>query len=327
VKSRTFWKAIKTLKFNQDILIFGFFLVIAFVFWFFNALSKEYTTDLHIPVEFFNFPDNKIQLDSIPTQIKVTVSATGYRVIDFKASTINTLQIDYKRMVPILRGKSKTQLLYILSSTVRDEAAGILGPDFKISKLSPDTLYAEVMKVVYRKVPVKRNFDLRFKKQYMLKDSVAFFPDSVIVKGVEADIDSIKYVLTHKGSFKEIVDSLMGEIELEQSPSTNLSHKKVKFIVRAEQFTEMELKLPIYVMNEPIGQTVKLFPSDAKIVFNVGFTNYQKISNEQFMLVADYFELLESGGKAILHLVKKPGPISNIRISPKSVDFIIENDD
>jgi len=96
----------------------------------------------------------------------------------------------------------------------------------------------------------------------------------------------------------------------------------------AEQYTEMEYKLPVYVLNESIGYSVKLFPSEVKILFNVGFDDYKKTTSDQFRIVVDYLELEESKSKrALLILDKKPDNVLNIRISPQSVDYIIEKND
>ncbi len=43
-------------RINRNILIFLFFLLLSFVFWYLNSLSKEIDTTLRYPVTYTNIP-------------------------------------------------------------------------------------------------------------------------------------------------------------------------------------------------------------------------------------------------------------------------------
>jgi hypothetical protein len=319
---------IRSIKFNQNLMSFGFFLLVAAIFWFFNALNKEYNTDLIVPVRYVNLPDNKILVGESENSIKVNISAFGYQIIDYKTSTISPVLIDFNKFLLSPVPNNKNRKFYILTSTFRDEISSSLGENLRINKISPDSLMMELVKVVSKKVPVKQNFEIDFRKQYMLNDSVKFFPDSVIIKGKESAIDTIQAVYTKKMVFKDFHDSLWFEIGIKGIRGTELNQNKVKCFIQAEQFTEMEFKLPVFILNEPVGYSVKLFPSEVRLIFNVGFKNYKKITIDQFRIVADYFEIEKSNkSRVLLNLNKKPANVSNIRIDPQSVDYIIEKND
>jgi hypothetical protein len=324
---RRAFNKIRSIKFNQNLMSFGFFLLVAALFWFFNALNKEYNTDLIVPVRYINLPDNKLQVGESENSIKVNISAFGYQIIDYKTSTINPVLIDFNKFIqsPV---PHKNRKFYILTNTIRDEISGSLGDNLRINKINPDSLTIELVKVVSKKVPVKQNFEIGFRKQYMLYDSVKFFPDSVTIKGKESAIDTIEAVYTEKMVFKDFHDSLWFDIGIKGIRGTELNKKKVKCFIQAEQFTEMEFKLPVFILNEPVGYSVKLFPSEVRLIFNVGFKSYKKITIDQFRIVADYFEIEKSiKSRVLLNLNKKPVNVSNIRIDPQSVDYIIEKND
>jgi hypothetical protein len=325
------WKALlkfRSVRVNQNILIFGFFFLVSAVFWFFNALNKEYYTELIVPVRFVNVPENKLQTGKSQDFIKVRVSAFGYNVIDYKASLINPILIDIKqRNLQALSGR-KNKVFFLLTSSLKDEILSTLGDEFTINRISPDTLFVEMVKVVSKRIPVRQKFEIAFRKQFMLKDSVIFNPDSVKIKGLESILDTIKVAYTKNDFFGDVHDSLKFEIELTEIEGTEISPEKVNCIVPAEEFTELEFKIPIEVLNIPVGYSVKVFPSEAKIVFNVGFSKYAEIYGEQFRLVVDYKEIEKhTNSRLIIKLDKMPGHISNIRIYPQSVDYIIEKND
>jgi hypothetical protein len=316
-----------SIRINQKLLTFGFFLLVAALLWFFNALNKEYYTDLVIPVKFINLPDNKLQVGEAETSLIVNVSALGYQVIDYKTSSISPVLVDFKK-IGLIPASGRKNSYYILTSSMRDELSLVLGHNLRINKIRPDSLIVELVKVVSKKVPVKQNFKIEFRKQFMLSDSVKFVPDSVVIKGKESILDTIGAVYTEITDLNDIHDSSWFEIKLKLIKGVEFKENKVNCLIKAEQFTELEFKLPVYILNEPLGYSVKLFPSEVKVVCNVGFNNYHNITGDQFRIVADYFEIEKSKkARVLLILNKKPLNVSNVRIYPQSVDYIIEKND
>jgi hypothetical protein len=184
------------------------------------------------------------------------------------------------------------------------------------------------LRVLTKKLPVRRNFSLEFRKQFAISDSIEFNPDTVIIKGPESILDTIHAIYTQEGSFKDLHDSSWFEIPLREIRGTQLSHNLVNCRIPVEEFTELEFKLPVFILNEPIGYSVKLFPSEIRLLFNVGFSKYKNITPDQFKLTVDYFELEKAGNsRAIIKIDQKPAHISSIRLIPQSVDFIIEKND
>jgi hypothetical protein len=321
-------RRLRSIKFNQNLIVFSFFLLVSAVFWFFNALNREYYTDLTIPVKYVNLPENKLPVGSTKDYVKVNISAYGYQVMDYKASTINPVIIDMKQTMLQSLSRDKNKRFFILTSTIRDDISKILGPNFRINSISPDTLYIDLLRVLTKKLPVKRNFSLEFRKQFALSDSIEFNPDTVIIKGPESILDTVHAIYTQETSFRDLHDSSWFEIPLQEIRGTQLSHNMVNCRIAVEEFTELEFKLPVFILNEPIGYSVKLFPSEIRLLFNVGFSKYKNITPDQFKLTVDYFELEKAGNsRVIIKIDQKPEHISSIRLIPQSVDFIIEKND
>ncbi len=281
-----------------------------------------------VPVKYINMPDNKLPVGKTKDLVKVNISAFGYQVMDYKTSSLKPVIIDLKQnMLLTLPGK-KNKKYFILTSTIRDDISYTLGSGIKINSISPDTLYLDLLRVVSKRLPIRKKFTIEFRKQFMLSDSIVFSPDSITIKGPESILDTIDAIYTRSKSFKDVHDSFWSEIELEEIKGTQLSENIVNCIIPAEEYTELEFKLPVFVLNEPISYAVKLFPSEVKLVFNVGFSEYQNITPDQFKLVVNYFDLDKStNSRAIIKIDQMPDQISSIRIIPQSVDYIIEKND
>lgn len=318
---------IKSIKLSHNLFVFGFFLLIASMFWFFNALNKEYYAEIQVPLEFTNLPENKLVAGALARSVDVKITAFGHTVMNYKTSSANSAVIDLSKH-SLHRVSSDNQKFYILTSSIKEEIANELGPEVDIKKISPDSLIFNLAEVISKKVPVQSNFKLSFKKQYKLKDSIVFEPDSVSIKGVASMLDTIDFVSTEAIAFENVEDSIDVEVGVLELAGTEIKPKKIRCIIPIERFTELSLNIPITIINPPVGYSIKLFPSEAKITCNVGFSRYQQIFKEQFQLNADFGgSFIDNDSRIRLNLKNIPDGLSNIRIHPKTVEYIIEKND
>ena len=319
---------LKSIKLNQNLLVFGFFLLISSLFWFFNALNKEYYADIQVPITYTNLPENKLVAGTLAGQVNVKITAFGHEVMNYKTTAIKSAIINLNQhSLHTIPGTDDSRF-YILTSTIKEEIANVFGPDVEIKKIEPDSLIFKLEEVISKKVPVVSNLKIGFKKQFMLKEKVALFPDSVIIKGVKSYLDSVSYVLTDSMTLNEVDDSLNFMVNLMPLEGTEIRPQMVNCIISVEKFTELNYNSPIKVINVPEGYSVKLFPAVAKITCNVSFSKYQLIYQEQFNLVADFSESeKDNNARLRIRLENEPEHVSNVRLYPKAVDYIIEKND
>ncbi|NJO90025.1 MAG: hypothetical protein HC831_14565 [Chloroflexia bacterium] len=162
----------------------------------------------------------------------------------------------------------------------------------------------------------------------MMKESIIINPDTIKIRGVKSSLDTIRFVLTDSLRLNEVGDSVNVMANLAKLPGIELTPQMVNCIIPVEKFTELNFNLPIKSVNVPKGYSVKLFPSTAKITCNVGFSKYQSVYREQFSLIADMTGFEKNAGSRLrIRLSSKPEYISNIRIHPQSIDYIIEKND
>lgn len=297
------------------------------MFWFFNALNKEYYAEIQVPLKYTNLPENKLVAGSLAQSVDVKITAFGHTVMNYKTSSSNSAIIDLSKHT-LHQVSSDNQKFYILTSSIKDEIANELGPEVDIKKISPDSLIFNLAEVINKKIPIKSNLNLSFKKQYKLKDAIIFKPDSVKIKGVASLLDTLDYVYTEELSFENIEDSIDVVVDILELPGTEINPPKARCIIPVERFTELSINIPITIVNAPAGYSVKLFPSEAKMTCNVGFSKYQKIFKEQFQLDADFAgSFSEKNTRIRLNLKNIPDGVSNIRIHPKTVEYIIEKND
>ena len=60
--------------FRREVAVFSFFLVLSFIFWFLNALSKEMNGRIDYPVRYINFPADRALVNELPDRLNLMIS-------------------------------------------------------------------------------------------------------------------------------------------------------------------------------------------------------------------------------------------------------------
>lgn len=290
-------------------------------------MNREYVATIQIPVDFVNFPENKLVAGKSTDYVNVKIAANGYSFMKYKSASLKKTIINLQLHSIYRVDEADDQRFYLLTSTIKNEISGFFDRDVEIKSISPDSIVFNLNQVIKKKVPVIRNFTLNYRKQYMLKDKIGIKPDSIAIKGVASVLDTVDSVYTDTKVFDDVHDSLAFEIGLEEIPAVSYSVKKVSCIVPVEEFAELSFVLPIEIENLPSGYSLKLFPTEAKVVCNVGFSEYRQVFKQQFRFSVDYNDIEKKSDRIKLNLSKFPDNVQSIRYYPISVEYLLEEND
>ncbi len=326
-----YWKKIitkiKRVKLNPNSFIFFFFLLVSTIFWFFNALSNNYIATIKVPVQFINFPENKLTSGKTIEHINVRVSANGYSFLKYQYGTFNDALINLQLHSIYRVSENDDKRFYLLTSTIKNEIANQFDADTEIRSISPDSIIFELDEVIKKKVPVVKNFQINYRKQFMLKDKISIMPDSINIRGIQSLLDTIDTIYTKHTILNDVSDSLKFDITLKKIAGVEFSKNSVKCTIPVEEFAELSYVLPIEIINKPPNFTLKLFPSEAKVICNVGFSQYRQVFKQQFRFTVDYNDIKNKPNRIRLDLDKSPENISSVRYYPISVEYIVEEND
>lgn len=314
------------LKTRGNLFVFLFFVVLSTLFWYLNALGKEVETEINYPVRFENLPRDKVLVNELPAHLRLRLEGPGYDLVKQKLSrrkspiTINVLSPGYLSRQTQNDGSS-----YILTSTLTGTVSRQLKTNYKIMGILPDTLFFQFDELVQKRLPVVSQLQVSPARQYMLKGDIRLVPDSVLVSGPGAILDTLQFVSTENREFSEIDQLLKLEIPLLGIQGLGLSHQKVQVEVPVEQYTEAKLKIPIEVLHSPDTAFLRLFPAQINLQCRVALSDYQKISAGLFRATVDYRQIAGNENKKLtVVLEKKPSFIYNEGFYPASVDYLIE---
>lgn len=320
-------RKIRTFKFDPNTFTFLFFLLVSTVFWFFNALNKDYVATIKVPVKFINFPENRLLAGDFINHLDVKIEANGYSFLKYNSTPIKTAVINLKLHSIYAVSETNNKRFYLLSSTIQNEIAAQLDEATTIKSIKPDSIIFVLDEVIKKKVPVTKNILLNFRQQYMLKDSVKIIPDSIFIRGVKSLLDTINQVYTIHKVFNDLHDSLSVKLPLEKIKGVAFSVEQITCIIPVEEFAEISYTLPIQVENLPPNYTLKLFPSEAKVVCNVVFSQYRQVFPQQFKFTVDFNDTKNKPEQVKVILSKHPQNVSSVRYYPIAVDYLLEEND
>ncbi|HWA35222.1 MAG TPA: hypothetical protein VG737_13875 [Cyclobacteriaceae bacterium] len=157
--------------------------VAASVFWIFNALNKEYSTDLKFPLQ-FDFDNTKyIPVDPLPGTLTLNVKGIGWNLL--------RKRLGYKVQHIIVGIERPEETKKISGAALAPVAAGQIAPllvNFSVT----DTLRFKIESRVSRRVGLVASLDgISYKPGLGRTSAIAILPDSISVEGPKSIIDSL----------------------------------------------------------------------------------------------------------------------------------------
>lgn len=309
---------------DKKFFVYLIFVFISTIFWLLKQLEQEYITDISYPVRFTNIPKNKIIASDLPSSLTLKVKSHGYQLLEYKiTNSLLPYNINVNSLSLRIAEDKKSYNFFVLTSSIKDNMEKQFDSKTEILSIHPDTIFFNFDERITKKVPVKVNLDVNFKKQYLQKEKMKIVPDSISISGGESIIDTINELVTKKKEYYEVDNSINDDAEIQEIRDVRFSQDKVDFSFIVEEYTESNVKIPIRVINKPDSVVLRTFPNEITISFLVGFSDYEKIIKPLFDVVIDYNEILEKS-KLKLHLIKYPDYIKSVKLKPEFVEYIIE---
>jgi len=328
-KSSIWFKHLKekgTLNIDRDVFIFGFFLVLSFVFWYLNSLGKEIESEVKYPVRYINLPKERVLTEGLPAKLDLYLKGPGYSVLKLKLSgnraplVLDISTINYRR-VP----GSRSLNYFLLTDGLIPILSNQLHAECEITSVSPDTLFFSFDRITSRSVPVIPDIEVLTERQYFIKGSMFVDPDSVTLTGAEHILDTTSAIRTRHKRYSGLSETVKKSIGLRMIKGILASSKKVTVTIPVEQFTEAETQVPVRIINKPDSIDVKIFPDVVTVKGLVAISDYKKFEEIPFEVVLDISKAdLKSSDKIPVEFRNIPPFVNSLRVSPSRVDFLIE---
>jgi YbbR domain-containing protein len=316
-------KAREGIRLNRRVFTFIICLFVSIAFWLMMSLSKEYSISISFPVNYTNFPADKIISNHLPETIDIEIKATGFNLLFYKLKQQReTVWLD----INDAKAFTTKNHYFLLSNSRIDKITSQFNNEIKVLKINPDTIFLNYNKKITKRVPVIADINIDFDSQYQLTDSIKIEPSSIDISGAADVLEKITYLKTAVVNLKKVATPLILKLGILKSPELKqieLSVTTVQATINVKKFTEASLELPIDVANLPKGYSIKTFPDKVIVKYNVAFDDYLSINSQQFKASVDYSKMESGSNKLKVNLEKFPTNIRSVKLNLDKVEYII----
>jgi hypothetical protein len=290
----------------------------AITFWFFNAMSIDYSIDVKHPMIVRYDDELYVPLTNPPNQIRFSTTASGWDIFT-KTNFINSSPIeveldDFKKRKYITASRLKT--------IVAKQMNGI-----QINEILDDTIYVNFDKVKSKKIKLQvdaKKLDLA--EGCRLAGAVLLEPSEAIVTGPLSFVKNVPDVVYVKMETKAISGKFAEEIPLKTSLDNKLKFniEKVNVKLEAYQLEKTEKELKLSKINFPKKKKIKISEEKAVLVYYAREEDLPLIEAQKFEAEIDFHSINEKDKTVKITLKKVPELIQHYQFEPKTVKISYE---
>lgn len=304
---------------SREFLIFLFFVFVSLCFWFLQTMNDVYQTKFKIPVRLKNVPKEVVMTSELPNEIKVKVEDRGTVLLNYMlGKTFFPLTFNFEDY------QDKGSYVRIPQTEVVKKVTAQLNNSTQLLSVRPDTLDYIYSKGVAKKVPVAVGGEVSAGRQYYVSE-MKVSPDSVVVYAPPGVLNSILTAYTQPFHWTNVTDTLKKHINLQKLHGVKFVPSSVDVTACVDMYSEKTLEVPVVGIDFPKGKVLRTFPSKVQVVFQVGLKNFKSVKAHDFLVGVSYSDVVNNKSEKLqLTLKRYPDVVTHIRISPLSVDYLIE---
>jgi len=322
-----FWKLLSgSLLSNKgrELGVFLFFFAISAGFWLLQTLDETFEYDLAIPLQLENVPEDVIVTTPLPESVHVVLRDKGavlLRYWNLRKDTVHLSFDDYEN-------GGKNGRVRVPQADVIKMVQSHLHNTTKVQTLRPDTLEYYFNHGLHSTVPIRIIGDVETSPRYYLLD-VQTNPSEVKVFAPAATLDTLTAVCTKPVSLTKLEENTTIDVPLTPIRGAMIEPDKVKLTATVDVYMENSVEVPVISLNFPGDKQLRTFPSTVKVTYTVGYARSKDVKRSSFVSIVTYEEILElqeqGATKIPIRLKTIPEGISNVRIEPQEVDYLVEN--
>jgi hypothetical protein len=321
----SFFSVSELLRDRRKLTVFLICVLLSLLSWILISLGKEYSSTFVVPVRYANFPENKTLLNKVPNQLAVSVSGSGYDLLQFdERLTQDTLEINLDNLKMGVYGDYQRGYLdqAELGKDLQERLKGALAIN---RVLSDSSVFIFDLKVA-RILPVKPKVIFEVEQGYVMSDSIHALPAEVEVYGALSVLDTMRYIYTEPISLGKLdrSKSVLAKVSLRfigHDATTSADSVMVK--VPIDQLTEKSFMIEPTLLNVPDSVTLLTFPSSIEVTAQLPLGRYDRLSSDDIRLEVDFHAYQKGYMVLPVSLTHWPTYTEHIQIKPEQVEIVL----
>ncbi len=311
----------------QKAIVFLMCLALSSFLWLLSSLEKRYTSRIIVPVNYIDFPKDKLLSSTLPQKFDLVVDAYGYTLISYKLRlAFSPILLNVSDLVENALEKGNRYRYIVFSVNHKEEIEKQISSEIRILSIKPDSLVFNFSKIISRKIKVKPCLKLNFENQYSLEREPTTFPDSVLVSGPKNIIDTLKFVPTETQKYSKLSRSVEKMVSLQSLQGLEQAVSKVYLSIPIEQNTEVTFDVPIRIVNKPAEIVMKTFPGNVKVSCRIGLSKYKNLDYSAFHAFINFDKVSVKDPRIPVSFEGPSNIVLSVNYTPREVEYILEHE-
>jgi len=307
---------LKRLPTKSRFQFFSLFIFLSFTFWASTKLSKQYQLVQSFVVVWNQVPKG-IVLSNTPTQIKMTLKASGVEILWYRLFK-NKVALSLQALD--IASNAKVLSLEDQYFDLQDQLFG----GTEVLQITPSLFPVEYSKMEAKKFPIRADIDLVFRPGYLGAEEAQLTPDSVVVMGPKNILDTLTTISTEQFKAMDVHQNINQKIALEQLNGLEFDQGTTQLSWTVLPYSEKTFSIALEVQNLPEGVKVKLFPPEATLRATLPLSLLSTVQPSDFALGVNFNAIEKESTETLeVQLLKQPPAVKKIIWEPQRVNFLI----
>ena len=316
---KVLFRRLRLIKIDRNLPVFLIFLGLSAIFWFLQTIQENTEVTLSYRLIIEDMPNDVVFTSDMPSEINVSYSSKGWNAFYYKFMRNDNPEI----VINFKEVNQKSGKVIIDANTLRRAVMRKKPQGMTFKTTSPNKIEAYYSNGQHKRVPVIFNGRVSTTAGRYQCGTI-LMPDSVDIYAPKHIYGSINHVKTKNVTYTDLEDTLQTRLALLVPRGAKAIPDSVDTRICVDIFTDKTLQATVYSENVPHNKLIRTFPLKVNVTFLVSATLYDEINASDFLLAIDYKELSSDSKRCRIHVRQKPGNIRNLRISPETVEYIIE---
>ncbi len=308
----------------REILLFLLFLCFSAAFWVATTIDEVVESTMNIKVEVVDVPEGITITEPCASELTAIVRDRGTAFFHYWRHRPEPVQVPFNRFQRGIMDGHVT----ISTADLTKMTQNRLMSSSKIQRLLPDSLELFYGRGCQKQVPVHVSGSVEVGNDYYLL-GVSPQPATVAVQGPSAILDTLQALYTIPVALKDLTKNTVVQTPLLPIRGLLYEQQEVSVEAAVDVYMENSITVPILITNFPANKALRVFPvPEAKVTYTVGYANSKEINADSFVISVTYEQILQYQRQGLakipLQLRSVPQNVTNVRLSPREIDYLIE---
>lgn len=293
--------------------------------WLINALNRNYTRTVAIPVNFVNYPVGKRIVNKLPPYIMADIKTTGVKLVMLLLKkSIAEVTVDISKVTSI---KSASGNASISTATSIGNLSKLLNVEVDLLKVKPDSIHFVFGKTYTKKIFIKPLVQINYAVPQGIFKRIKVTPPYITVSS-----DSITLAKTDTFYTEKIIlNNLNQRVEQQTAIAipealeglVSLSDTKVTLQINLDEYAQKTIQVPVQVLNVPLNTNVKTFPALVNVTITASYNLFDSLNSNTIKAFVDFKQTAMHTEKLTVSVTSSILDNKITKISPQRVDYII----